>query len=244
MKTKRCEPRSIKPPVLPTGHELAKAGRREPLYFDYSERETEYLKRKDKHLGDAIDRIGHIDRECDEDLFSSVIHHILGQQISSAALKTVWSRLTDKFIVVNSETICSASCEEIQACGTTFKKADYIKNFASFVKDGTLDMNAIGNLPDAEVIRKLSALNGIGVWTAEMLMIFCLQRPNIVSFSDLAILRGMRMLYHHKKIDRQLFDKYANRYSPYGSVASLYLWAIASGAIPEMRDYAPKNTKK
>ncbi len=73
-----------------------------------------------------------------------------------------------------------------------------------------------------------------------MIMIFCMQRPDIVSYGDLAIQRGVWMLYHHRRIDKKLFTKYARRYSPYGTVASLYLWAIAGGAIPEMRDYAPR----
>ena len=77
-----------------------------------------------------------------------------------------------------------------------------------------------------------------------MIMTFCMQRPNIVSFGDLAILRGMRMLYRHKKIDRAKFEKYRKRYSPYGTVASLYLWAIAGGALPELTDPAQKKVKK
>jgi DNA-3-methyladenine glycosylase II len=214
------------------------------MYFDYSETEIEYLKRKDKRLGEAIDAIGHIDRAVDPDLFSSVVHHIVGQQISSAALKTVWTRLTEKLGAVNAETVCAASREDIQACGITFKKADYIKDFAEKVRCGEFDIDALRTLPDADVIKELSALKGIGVWTAEMLMIFCLQRPNVVSYGDLAIQRGLRMLYHHRKIDRKLFERYARRYSPYGTVASLYLWAIAGGAIPEMRDYAPRKAAK
>ena len=208
------------------------------MYFIYADKEIEYLKSKDKRLGDAIDAIGHIYREVDTDLFSSVVHHIVGQQISSAALKTVWARLAGKFGAVNAETVCAASREEIQACGITFRKADYIKDFAGKVQRGEFDIDALRDMPDVEVAARLSALKGIGVWTAEMLMIFCLQRPDIVSYGDLAIQRSMRMLYHHRKIDRKLFDKYALRYSPYGTVASLYLWAIASGAIPEMRDRA------
>jgi DNA-3-methyladenine glycosylase II len=66
-----------------------------------------------------------------------------------------------------------------------------------------------------------------------MLMLFSMQRPDILSYGDLAIQRGMRVLYRHRKITRQLFEKYRRRYSPYGSVASLYLWAIAGGAIKE-----------
>lgn len=69
-------------------------------------------------------------------------------------------------------------------------------------------------------------------------MIFSMQRLDILSYCDLAIHRGLRMLYHHRKITPQLFNKYRRRYSPYGSVASLYLWAIAGGAVERMRDYA------
>ena len=64
-----------------------------------------------------------------------------------------------------------------------------------------------------------------------------MQRPNILSFGDLAILRGIRMIYHHRKVDKELFEKYRKRYSPYCSVASLYLWAVSGGAIAEMKDY-------
>jgi DNA-3-methyladenine glycosylase II len=214
------------------------------MYFEYGEAETEYLKRKDKRLGAAIDAIGHIEREVNPDLFSSVIHHIVGQQISSAALKTVWARLNEKLRDITAKTVCSASREDIQACGITFKKADYIKDFAEKVQSGEFDIDALRNMHDTEVAVELSALKGIGVWTAEMLMIFCMQRPDILSYGDLAIQRGLRMLYHHKSIDRKLFEKYVRRYSPYGTAASLYLWAIAGGAMPEMRDCAPKKAKK
>ena len=73
-----------------------------------------------------------------------------------------------------------------------------------------------------------------------MILLFCLQRPDIFSYDDLAIQRGLRMVYHHRKVDRRLFEKYRRRFSPYCSVASLYLWAVAGGAIPEMRDYLPR----
>ena len=95
-------------------------------------------------------------------------------------------------------------------------------------------------MDDDEVCRHLSQLSGIGTWSAEMIMLFSMQRPNILSFGDLAIQRGLRMIYHHRKIDRKLFEKYRKRFSPYCSIASLYLWAVAGGAIPQMRDYADK----
>ena len=213
-------------------------------YFEYGNEEIKYLKRKDKRLGEVIAKIGHICREVDGDIFSSVVRNMIGQQISSAALKTVWARLTDKLGAVTPETVCAASREVIQSCGITFRKADYIKGFANKIQSGEFETDALRTMPDKDVISKLSALKGLGVWTAEMLLIFCLQRPDVMSYGDLAIHRGLRMLYHHREIDRGRFDKYARRYSPCGTVASLYLWAIAGGAIPEMRDFAPGKAVK
>ena len=95
-------------------------------------------------------------------------------------------------------------------------------------------------MSDQEAIEALSSLNGIGCVDAEMILLFCMQRSDVFSYGDLAILRGLRMVYHHRKIDKKLFEKYRRRFSPYCSVASLYLWAVSGGAIPGMKDYAPK----
>ena len=103
---------------------------------------------------------------------------------------------------------------------------------------GELDLAAVAKMPDAEVVATLSSLRGIGVWTAEMLLLFTLQRPDILSYGDLGIQRGMRMVYRHRKITKALFGKYRRRLSPCGSVASLYLWMVAGGAIPELTDPA------
>lgn len=207
------------------------------MYFIYGSTETEYLKSKDKTLGKIIDMIGHIERETDTDLFSSVIHHIIGQQISTKAQQTIWRRMQETFTVIDAETIGNADVNRLQALGITFRKAEYIKDFAVKVQTGDFDLAAVSQMPDAEAVKELSRLKGIGVWTAEMILLFCLQRPDIFSFDDLAIQRGLRMVYHHKKIDRKLFEKYRRRFSPYCSTASLYLWAVAGGAIPGMKDY-------
>lgn len=213
-------------------------------YFEYSGKETEYLKSKDKKLSEVIDKIGHIYRPADPDLFSSVVHSIIGQQISTKAQETVWKRMASAYGEVTPEAIAGAEVCQLQAFGMTFKKAEYIKDFAVKVVRGELVLADIERMDDANAIAALTALKGIGVWTAEMILLFSLQRPNIFSYGDLAILRGLRMVYHHRKIDKALFEKYRRRFSPYCSVASLYLWAVAGGAIPDMKDYAPKKPKK
>ncbi len=213
------------------------------MYFEYGNKEIEYLKKKDKILGNAIDKIGHIYRDVDNDLFICVVKQIVGQQISSSALKTVWARIENTVGIINVENICNISDDKLQKCGLSFRKVGYIKNFAQKVKSKEFDIESLWNLSDDEVIKQLSSLNGIGEWTAEMIMLFCMQRKNILSYKDLGIQRGMRMLYHHRNIDRKKFEKYKKRYSPYGSVASLYLWEISANSIPDLTDYAPKSKK-
>lgn len=209
-------------------------------YFEYGATELNYLRQKDKRLCGVIDRVGHIDRTVDTDLFSSVVHHIVGQQISTKAQATIWQRMRDALGEVNAGTILAAGVPKLQSLGMTFRKAEYITDFAEKVRTGAFDLDAVEHMSDADAIRALSALKGIGVWTAEMILLFCMQRPDIFSYDDLAIQRGLRMVYHHRSIDRERFERYRRRFSPYCSVASLYLWAVSGGAIPEMKDYKPK----
>ena len=214
------------------------------MYFEYGETELDYLRQKDKRLCQVIDRIGPIRRAVDTDLFSAVVHHIIGQQISTKAQATIWQRMQDALGDVNAETILSAGVPRLQSLGMTFRKAEYITDFAEKIHTGAFDLEAVKHMNDEDAIRALSSLKGIGVWTAEMILLFCMQRPNIFSYDDLAIQRGLRMVYHHRSIDRKLFEKYRRRFTPFCSVASLYLWAVSGGAIPEMKDYKPKSKSK
>ena len=212
------------------------------VYFPYGETELTYLRQKDKQLCEVIDWVGHINRAVDADLVSSVIHHIIGQQISTKAQAAIWQRMWDTVGAVNAETILAVGIPKLQGLGMTFRKTEYITDFAERVHAGTFDLNAVEHMSDEDAIRELSSLKGIGAWTAEMILLFCPQRPSIFSCDDLAIQRGLRMVYHHRKIGRKLFEKYCRRFSPYCSVASFYFWAVAGGAIPEMKDYAVKKT--
>ena len=215
----------------------------ETEYFIYGQAEIDELKSNDKKLAEVIDKIGMIKRGVNPDLFSALINAIVGQQISTKAQKTIWKRMQTALIDINPESILSLSDTELQSLGLSFRKVEYIKNIAEKVHTRALDLSKLQFLTNDEVCSELSKLKGIGIWTAEMIMLFSMQRKNIVSFGDLAIVRGMRMLYHHREITPEKFAKYKRRYSPNGSLASLYLWAIAGGAIPEMKDYAPQKKK-
>jgi DNA-3-methyladenine glycosylase II len=213
------------------------------MIFLYGDEEVSYLKKKDKVLAAAIDTIGAIERTVNPDLFSALVNSIVGQQISSKAHATIWERMGVGLDEVTPQSILDCPDDKLQGFGISFKKTAYIKGAAARAADGRLNIDALHQKSDEDICKELVQIDGIGLWTAEMLMLFSMQRPNVLSFGDLAILRGMRMLYHHKVITKPLFEKYRKRYSPYGSVASLYLWAIAGGAIEGMKDYAPKPIK-
>ena len=210
------------------------------MYFQYGQEETEYLSGKDEKLGAVIAQVGRVNREVDTDLFSAVVHHIVGQQISTKAQATIWQRMRGALGTVDAEHILEAGNEQLQLLGISCRKAEYITDFAEKVHTGAFDLAAVERMSDEDAIEALRALKGIGVWTAEMILLFCMQRPDIFSYDDLAIQRGMRMLYRHRQIDRTKFERYQKRYAPYGTVAGLYLWAIAGGAIPELTDPAGK----
>ena len=212
-------------------------------YFKYGKAAILHLQNKDKKLGRAIAVIGPLKRKVHTDLFSALINSIVGQQISSKAQITIWQRIMNDLGEVTPAKVANCSIEDLQRYGMSFRKAAYIHNAAQHVLDKRLDINALQQLDDKRVCEELVKLDGVGIWTAEMLMLFAMGRQDVLSFGDLAIVRGMRMLYRHKQITRPLFEKYRRRYSPYGSVASLYLWAIAGGALAGLSDTVKVKSK-
>ena len=197
--------------------------------FRYGEAETAHLKRRDAKLGAAIDRIGLIEREVTPVPFEALVRCVVDQQISTKAAQTVRERLHALAGDVTPERIAALSADEIQKCGMTMKKAVTIAGIANVVLSGELDPDALRTMSDDDVATRLTALDGIGLWTAEMVLIFALGRRDVVSWGDLAIRRGMTRLYGLETLTRDEFLRYRRRYSPHGSVASLYLWAVAAG---------------
>lgn len=196
-------------------------------HFEYGETEINYLKRKCKKLGRAIDRLGFIQRETMLNPFEALIHAIVGQQISTSAVRTIWNRIQALVGAITPENLLNCDPAAMQKCGLTNRKVGYISGIARAAHSGEIDFNLLQNLTDDEIIKKLSASAGVGVWTVEMLLIHALCRPDVISYGDLAIRRGMMKLYGLKSLSKVQFDRYRRRYMPYSSVASLYLWVVA-----------------
>ena len=191
--------------------------------------EYEGLKAKDEKMKRAMEKLPMYEREVDDDLFRSLINNIVGQQISMKAADTVWKRFLDHFKEITPLRLYEADLAEIQSLGISMRKATYIQKTAEKVHKKIVDLEALWTMEDQEVADTLVTLNGIGPWTAEMIMIFSMGRKDIMSYGDLAIRRGLMLLYGHEEITKELFRKYQERFSPYGTLASLYLWEISSG---------------
>ena len=196
-------------------------------FFKYGAREIVHLQKRDRKLGAAIERLGPIERETTPDLFQALVETIVSQQISGKAARTICRRLYDCLEQITPANLAALEQNEIQQCGMSMRKAGYLKNLAHAVLTGRLELNGLSAFSDQEVTKKLVALDGIGLWSAEMLLLFSLERPDIVSWGDLAIRRGMMNLYNLNELSKEQFERYRKRYSPYGSVASLYLWKIS-----------------
>lgn len=196
-------------------------------FFEYGETEIEYLKSRDRKLGEAIDKIGMVRREIIPDPFCALIYSIVGQQVSGKAADTVFNRLSDKAGGITPECIDNLELTEIQNCGMSLRKAGYIKGIAEASLAGVVDFANLSSKTDKEIIEILTKLRGVGVWTAEMLLIFSLGRPDVLSFNDFGIRKGIMKLYGLTDITKDIFLKYRNIYSPYCTTASIYLWEIA-----------------
>ncbi|MCQ6961905.1 DNA-3-methyladenine glycosylase family protein [Methanolobus chelungpuianus] len=194
--------------------------------FRYGKKELDYLKKRDEALGAVIDRVGMLEFEVVPDLFAGLVKSIITQQISTKAASSIWRKMRGYFGDITPGIIHSASAEDIRKCGLSMRKALSIKEIARAVVNGELNLSELHELPDGEVIRRLSSMNGIGVWTAEMLLIFSMERTDVVSWTDYGIRQGMMRLYGLKTLTREQFEEHRERYSPYGSVASLYLWRL------------------
>ncbi|MFA5849230.1 MAG: DNA-3-methyladenine glycosylase [Bacteroidales bacterium] len=196
-------------------------------YLKYGENELNHLRSNDRQLGEVIDRLGFLERPFTQDLFVALVESIISQQISSKAAVTVTKRVYELLGEITPENIANTNHFHIQKCGMSLKKASYIKIAADAILSGVINLGEFAGMSDQQVIDKLTILPGVGVWTAEMLMIFSLQRQDVLSYDDLVIRRAMSKIYGIKDIDREAFEMYRKRYSPYCSVASLYLWEVA-----------------
>lgn len=181
------------------------------------------LRKAAPELAPLFDRYGFIRRPMNPDLFGALSESIVGQQISTKAQQTILGRLAERLGAVTPEKILSVPPETVTACGVSLRKTDYLRGAAEAVTAG-MTKTFLETLDDNGIISHLTRLQGVGIWTAEMMLIFCFGRPNVLSFGDFGIRTALARLHGVEKLPKALFEEDRRRFSPYGTVASFYLW--------------------
>ncbi len=194
------------------------------MYLNFNNKDINNLISKDKILGDYIKNKGTIKRERENDFYYSLVRSIVGQQISTKAQHTIMKRIKDKLKNITPDEFIKLSEEEIIKFGLTGKKAEYLQNLTNNIVNKKLDLNNLKKLSDEEIITELTKIKGIGRWSAEMFLIFALNRINVISYEDLGIKRGIKKLYNKEEVTKDFFNSLKKIYDPYNSIASLYLW--------------------
>lgn len=199
------------------------------MYFEYDEKALHYLRARDAKLGVYIDKFGKIYRKVEPDVFISLVQSMLAQQISNKAYLTVNERVLNKCGgKLMPDAILALSFDDLRSCGLSARKTQNIFAMAEYFGKEGINAEYFAKKSDEEIIAELTRLPGVGVWTAEMFLLFSLQRQDILSYGDYGIKKGLCIVHGCDKTDKKNFLKFKSLYSPYGSIASLYLWETAN----------------
>jgi DNA-3-methyladenine glycosylase II len=196
----------------------------------------------DPTMAALIERIGKIDlatrlrRRSEErpaDAYGALLRAIVGQQLSTKAARTIYRRVCELFdeTTPSPEQLLAASEDDLRAAGLSGRKVEYIRDLASHVLSGELELDRLDQLPDQEAIEEIVAVRGLGQWTAEMFLIFHLERPDVLSGGDLGIRKAVQVEYELDEIPAPLqVLEIGEAWRPHRSLASLYLWESLAAA--------------
>ena len=190
-----------------------------------------HLRRSNPELGDWLQGL----RRCDlhrgrADLFDTLARSIISQQLSTQAAATISARVTalGDGARLRAQHIAVCDPDALRAAGLSNAKTRYVRHLAAAACAGELNFRALAQQPDEAVIAQLTALPGVGRWTAQMFLMFALKRPDVAATGDLGLQRGMQMLFGlDERPDAETFLALAEAWRPFRSVACWYLWRIA-----------------
>ena len=191
-----------------------------------------HLTRNDQVLGALIERVGPYSIEYREPTFDTLVRSIVFQQISGAAGRTVIGRLQARMPQgrITPEGVLRLRVTTLRKCGLSGQKTEYIRDLARHARTGALAFDALASAPDEEVINALTRVRGIGIWTAQMFLMFALARPDILPTGDLGIRKAMQLSYQLPELPNPAqMEQLAKPWRPYCSVACWYLWRSLDG---------------
>jgi DNA-3-methyladenine glycosylase II len=196
----------------------------------------------DPTMAVLIERLGEIDletrlrRRSEErpaDAYGALLRAIVGQQLSTKAARTIYGRILDLFggSTPSPEQLLDADEADLRAAGLSGRKVEYVRDLASHVLAGELELDRLDELSDEEAIEEIVAVRGLGVWTAEMFLLFHLERPDVLSGGDLGIRKAVQVEYDLDEMPTPArVLEIGEPWRPHRSLASLYLWESLANA--------------
>lgn len=197
----------------------------------------------DPTMATLIERVGRIDiatrlrrrsEERPDDAYGALLRAIVGQQLSTKAARTIYLRVLDLFDgkTPAPEQLLEATVEDLRGAGLSGRKVEYIRDLASHVLSGELELDRLDQLSDEEAIEEIVAVRGLGQWTAEMFLLFHLERPDVLSGGDLGIRKAIQIEYGLEEMPSPTrVIEIGEPWRPHRSLASLYLWESLA-AVP------------
>lgn len=189
---------------------------------------VEHLRSIDGRMAQLIDRFGYIERQTNAPLFATLVRNILSQQVATSVAERTAGALLSRVGEVTPQNVVALGEEGLRELGVPSRKLKWIVSAAERFAAGEFDTGSLSALGDEELAERLMGLDGVGRWSAEMLMMFALGRDNVLSYGDLILRRAIETLYGEKRLTPKRMEHYKRLFSPYASVASLYLWAYGN----------------
>lgn len=198
---------------------------RRPVLLHQEHPAIQALSEADSRLACLIRLVGELTLTPSSLPFESLAMSIISQQLSAKAAATIKARVKQIVPEFTPELVLAADEEAIRQCGVSYPKIRYIRDLSSKVLAGEVRLDVLHELDNEELLRQLTSVKGIGVWTAEMFMMFALGRPDVLSVGDAGLQRAARWLHQlEQRKDGNYLGQIAPSWTPYRSYASLYLW--------------------
>jgi DNA-3-methyladenine glycosylase II len=199
---------------------------------DVVRRSLRHLRRADPVLREVIERVGPFRMTLQTRRFESLARAIVAQQISGAAARSIWRKLiaAARSRTLTADALAALSDIELRACGVSPQKLSYLRDLHEKVGGRVVRLHRAHRLSDEDVIAELVTVKGIGVWTAQMFLMFSLGRPDVLPHQDLGIRAAIKRLYGLPDLpDRETCEEIAAPWRPHATVACWYLWRSGEG---------------
>ncbi len=191
----------------------------------YWEDACKHLMKKDRVMKRLIPQFGDACLQTRGDAFVTLARSIVGQQISVKAAQTVWDRFALLPKNVTAGNVLKLKVDDMRAAGLSVRKVEYLVDLALHFDNGAVHVKGWETMDDEAIIAELTAIRGIGRWTAEMFLIFHLMRPNILPLDDVGLINGIsRSYFSGDVVSRSDAREVAAAWAPYCSVATWYIW--------------------